>query len=65
MHGQRQEDQANLYLNLAKEIKNAMTIENNKLQSALKQVLGHLGVPFEFKNEITEIINQIYERLES
>ena len=42
-----------------------MTLEINKLQSALKQVLGHLGVPFEFKSEITEIINQIYERLES
>ena len=42
-----------------------MTIEIKKLQSALKQVLGHIGVPFEFKTEITEIINQILERLES
>ena len=39
-----------------------MTIEINKLQSALKQVLGHLGVPFDFKSEITEIINQIQKK---
>ena len=65
MHGKGQVDQVKLYLNLAKELKDAMAIETNKLQSSLKQVLGHLGVPFEFKTEITELINQILEGLES
>ena len=65
MHEKGQVDQVKLYLNLAKELKDAMTKETNKLQSSLKQVLGYLGVPFEFKSEITDLINQIIEGLES
>ena len=65
VHGQGQEEHLRLNLNLAKELKFLMSVEINKLQSTLKQVLGYLGLPFEFNTEITDIINQILERLES
>ena len=42
-----------------------MALEITKLQSALKQVLSHLGVPFELNTQFTQIINQIFERLET